>query len=140
MSDNNELGQSVRSRANSEDEMGKDAGGRGAGKNRRPSEKLLTHPRNSPPNLLAAEYFALPSDFADFLHPSSVFFGTSRVPGDGCAASELGAEYFWPSLVEMLGLPAAPVNELVLLWWDGVTLRQEVVADWRLFCATGEEL
>jgi hypothetical protein len=39
------------------------------------SHWLLPHPHNSPPNV-----------------PASVFFGTSGVPGDGCAAEELGAE------------------------------------------------
>lgn len=72
MNDNNELGQSVRSRANSEDELGRTPADDPRGENRAIWERLLPHPHNSAPNL-----------------PASVFFGTSGVPGDGYAADEL---------------------------------------------------
>jgi hypothetical protein len=82
-------------------ELGKDAEGTPGGKKPRVSKRLVTPPHNSAPNL-----------------PVSVFFGTSGVPGDGCAADELGATDFYGTV-------------LVRTWWDGERLRHEAVADYR---------
>lgn len=164
MSDNNELGRSVRSRANSEDKSGRTPIGEGRGKNRRPSEKLVLLQRNSLLKVPGSIFF-YGQEFRVIDRPADaacVFFGTSGVPGDGCAAESSAAEILWPvdgSVVHVRGVvfPRAHRTDGVNVRFIGphgttqlVVRRADIIhvdaphksepTDWRSFCATGEEL
>jgi hypothetical protein len=133
---------------------GKDAQNRGRGEKWPSPGELVTHPRNSLSNVSGAEFF--PTEYIGLSLvsllplevPASVFFGTSGVPGDGCAASELGAARVRCAECGFEG--DIPFDVRCGRSIDDCGPHYRIMgpnvvvmlprADWRSFCATGEEL